>query len=152
MDIPEEKDWGNWKDDLDVRYAHGNFAGKSISEAIELFVEHSLHYQEDLQWMPIIPFQFYIHAYMEYIISERSKEDSDGASCYLRLIKLKLENEPEQVLNIFELLLPSLRAVADRQNFYDANIEIYGDFKEIFSSICRLYNKLSSKNVYRDRE
>lgn len=78
MDIPKEKDWGDWKDDLDLRYAHENFAGKSISEAIELFVRHSLHYQEDLQWMPIVPFQFYIHAYKEYILSEHSREDSDG--------------------------------------------------------------------------
>ena len=144
MDIPEEKDWGEWKDDLDLRYAHKNFAGKSISEAIDLFVKHSLHYQEDLQWMPIVPFQFYIHAYKEYILSERSRDDSDGASCYLRLIKQKLENEPDHVLNIFELLLPSLEAVADRQDFYEANTEIYGDFRKILSSICKLYNKLRS--------
>ncbi len=142
MKIPTENDWGEWKDGLDIEWAYNNFKGKSLPEAIELFVEDALQYQEDLMWMPIIPFQYYIHAYKEYIISERSKDDADGASCYLRLIEHKLETEPEQIKEIFELLAPSLEIVATRQRFYDADTDIYDDFKEILDSIHQLYRKL----------
>ncbi len=147
MEIPTEKDWGFWQDGLDLEYAHKHFSGKSISEAIELFVDHSLYYQEDLMWMPAVPFQYYIHAYKEYILSDRSKDDSDGASCYLGLIGFKLKTNPEHIISIFELLLPSAKTVAGRQEFYDANVEIYGDFKEILVSIIRQSEELILKNT-----
>lgn len=135
MNIPAEKDWENWNEDLDTRCAFEQFGGKSISEAVDLFVENALYYQEDLQWMPKIPFQYYIHAYKEYLLSPKAAEDSDAASCYLRLIKLKLETDPESVREIFDSLLPSIRHVVDNQGFYDADIEIYGDFKDLFKKI-----------------
>jgi hypothetical protein len=146
MKIPNEQDWGDWKPDLDRSYAHKIFFGKSKSEAIELFVENAISHQEDLMWMTRIPFQFYIHAYKEYILSDRSKEDSDGASCYLRLIKYKLEEEPDQITEIFNDILPSLEIVASRQEFYDADIDIYGDFKELLIDIKQRY-KANKMNI-----
>ena len=141
MEIPKEEDWGNWNDDLDTRYAFKQFGGKSISEAVDLFIENALYYQEDLQWMPIIPFQYYIHAYKEYLLSDKSSDDSDAASCYLRLIKCKLGTDRNCIIDIFDSLLPSINFVADNQAFYDADISIYGNFKDLYSEILDIYNK-----------
>ena len=142
MKIPNEEDWGDWKADLDTSYAHKIFFGKSKSEAIELFADSAISRQEDLMWMPNPPFQYYIQAYKEYMLSDRSEGDSDGASCYLSLIKFKLEEEPDQVIEIFEELLPSLEIVAGRQTFYDADIAIYGDFKKRLSDIKQLKEEI----------
>ena len=141
MNIPDEKDWENWNDDLDTRCAFEQFGGKSISEAVELFVENALYYQEDLQWMPKLPFQYYVHAYKEYLLSDRAPRDSDAASCYLRLIKLRLETDPEFVVEIFDSLLPSVRHVAENQDFYDAHMDIYGDFLVLLTEIMALNEK-----------
>ena len=140
MNIPSETDWGDWQDDLDRESAHQHFAGKNLDEAFELFAEHALFYYEDLQWMPKIPFQYYIQAYQNYLLSVRSKDDSDGASCYLRLIENRLETEPDQILDVFESLLPTMKTVANRQEFYESESHIYGDFKEILASIIEKYN------------
>ncbi len=141
MNIPARKDWENWNDDLDTRCAFKQFNGKSIPEAIELFVENAVYYQEDLQWMPAIPFQYYIQAFKDYLLSDKADGDSDAASCFLRLIKLKLETVPEDIIGIFDSLLPSILFVVENQAFYDADIEIYGDFKKIYALIYELYQK-----------
>jgi hypothetical protein len=141
MDIPAKRDWENRNDDLDTGCAFKQFGGKSLFEAVELFAENALYYQEDLQWMPKVPFQFYVHAFKEYLLSEEAAEDSDAASCFLRLIKLKLETDPEVVVEIFDSLLPSVRYVAENQKYYDADIKIYGDFQVLLSEIFTLAEK-----------
>lgn len=139
--IPAEKDWENWKDDLDTRCAYRQFGGKSLSEAADLFVENALYYQEDLYWMPKIPFRFYLRAYSKYLLSDRSIGDSDGASCYLRLIRAKLATDPDHILDIFESIFPSVQHVAKNQARYDADKEIYGDFSELFLEIMAEYDR-----------
>ena len=140
MKIPTEQDWEDWQGDLDTRYAYKMFFGKSLSDAVELFVDNALGRQEDLMWMPKTPFQFYLQAYKEYILSDRSENDSDGASCYLNLIKYKLEEESTQVTEIFETIVTSLEIVSKNQKYYDANIDIYGDFTQTFELIKEIYN------------
>ena len=141
--IPTEKDWETWRTDLDSSWACKQFSGKSIAAAVELFAENALYYQEDLLWMPKIPFQFYIQAYKAYLLSDRAVEDSDGASCYLRLIQRKLETDPEPVVEIFESITASIRYIAEHQAYYDADIAIYGDFMALYARICDLYANFS---------
>ena len=97
MQIPTEHDWANPYGDLDVRSAKEHFFGKTVDEAEELFVENALYYQEDIMFMPSIPFQYYVHAYINYLLGEQSKGDTEAASCFLMVVKCKMgihENNP----------------------------------------------------------
>jgi len=68
--------------------------------------------------MPAIPFQYYIHAMKNFLLSDASREEADGASCYLRLIERKVKNEPTLILPVLPELFDSVRIIADRQSFY----------------------------------
>ena len=89
--IPSESDWANNKYGLDEKYAYDHFNGKSRDQAFKLFRENALYYQEDLTYMYGKVFDFYLQSYIDYLLSEDSREDSDAASCFIHLIKT--ENE-----------------------------------------------------------
>ena len=89
--IPTDKDWGNNKYGLDEKYAYKNFHGKSHDEAINLFIENSMIYQEDLTYMYGYVFDFYLNSFLDYLISAEGNDNSDAANCFLGLIFIKIE-------------------------------------------------------------
>lgn len=127
--IPTEADWRSEPWALDTEYAYGNFAGKSFEDAIQLFKQNAIHYQEDVMWMPRICFRFYAHAYIAYLMSDDSKEDSDGASCFFGLAEFRADDirAGQDLTSSFE---DCLAILAQRQDFYDADVDIYGSFEE----------------------
>jgi hypothetical protein len=141
MNIPTEEDWGDYKDGLDAEWAHRDFHGKSAERAIELFAENALYYQEDLGYMAPVPFRFYLSAFMQYLGSERSRDDSDGAATYLELIIRKLRDEPEVLVPVIQEVLSCAQWVASRQGFYDAEIDIYGVFAQKYRQITDLWGR-----------
>ena len=40
-------------------------------------------------FMPLACFRYYIHAYLDYLLSDKSEGDSDGASCFFGLIEFR---------------------------------------------------------------
>ena len=68
-EIPTEADWRSEPWDLDIPHAYQHFAGKSHEQAVELFQENAIYYQEDVMFMPRKCFPFYLRAYMEYLLS-----------------------------------------------------------------------------------
>ncbi|MEN8169919.1 MAG: hypothetical protein ABFS08_06820 [Pseudomonadota bacterium] len=140
MEIPSRIDWGDIdENDLDTEWAFKQFFGKSFDEAESLFQDHALYYQEDLQSMPFIPFNFYAPALAKYIISERAKGDSDGASSFLHLIVLLLKTRRDIISRETEQLLVDASDSIDKdQKFYDADVDIYGHFSYLTSEIKRL--------------
>lgn len=54
--------------DLDEKCAYEHFFGKTLEEAREMFAERRGHvYLEDLGWMGARAFDYYVHAYMEFL-------------------------------------------------------------------------------------
>lgn len=127
--IPTESDWRSEPWDLDIPYAYKHFFGKSKAEAEQLFVNCALVYEEDLVWMPSVCLQYYIHAYIDYLHSDASKGDSDGASCFFGLVK----SRHKDIRQFDEHTQSQTRAVLDRlassQQWFEADVEIYGDFQ-----------------------
>lgn len=128
MSIPGETEWLNEHGDLDVAAARRNFFGLTLAEAEVLFRKNSLRYQEDIYFMPFACFEFYVHVYLDYLLSDHSRSDSDGASCFFGLVECRHEE-------IMKLPLPTrgkVRRVLDRlaegQTYFDAAVEIYGSF------------------------
>lgn len=128
--IPSEADWRSEPWTLDTRYAYAHFAGKSNDEAQRLFEENSLYYQEDLMFMPLACFRYYLNAYMLYLLSDASQGDSDGASCFFGLVDLRHQD----IMTCDEPTRARVMAVLDRlacsQEWFDASEAIYGNFSE----------------------
>jgi hypothetical protein len=142
MKIPSEQDWGIWRADLDESAAHQTFSGKTIAEAERLFSLHSaaaINRADELRSMPPIPFRYYILAFRDFVLSAMSKANADGASCYLHLLRDKLKWNPAAIVPVMPALLSSVKAVAERQSFYEAPISIYGSFPDLRDEVLRLY-------------
>ncbi|MFZ6733459.1 hypothetical protein ACO0LG_16145 [Undibacterium sp. Ji42W] len=141
LEIPSEEDWGDYRNDLDQKYAHKMFFGKNLEEARLLFEGAVIERTEELRFMPVIPFRYYIFAYCRYLTSTAVLgrwDASDAASCFLRLVESKLSDESDAISPIMNELMPTIEYVAKNQVLFDADVDIYGDFNEIFSEIRRL--------------
>ena len=143
-DIPSEEDWGNYEDDEDQHDAHQSFSGRDLVEVFPVFARSAISGTENLRFMPTLPFQYYIFAFCEFLISEEVLTLNDGvnaadaASCFLGLIIYKLEHQRADIEPIFDELMPYIEYVVSNQSLFDADIDIYGDFKEKFSLIQKL--------------
>jgi hypothetical protein len=128
--IPTELDWRSEPWDLEIPHAYKHFFGKSKAEAERLFVDCALVYQEDLMWMPSVCLRYYIHAYIDYLLSNESKGDSDGASCFFGFVK----SRHKDILTFGEHTQSRTKAVLERlatsQHWFEASVEIYGDFND----------------------
>ncbi len=129
MQIPSEADWRSEPWDLDIPYAYKHFFGKDRVQAAGLFVENALCYQEDVMFMPATCFYFYAHAYIDYLMSEQSEGDSDGASCFFGLVEVRADDILRGPGELRERIRALLRRLGERQTWYDATPHIYGDFR-----------------------
>jgi len=140
MNIPSKSDWGPIeKDDLDAEWAYKNFAGKSLAEAEKMFQRNAFYYQEALISMPALAFNYYAPVFAKYVLSEDASGDSDGASSFLHMIVELLEGHRSlSTQKTEETLLAAAKVVSVRQAYYDADIDIYGRFSELYSEIKQL--------------
>ena len=137
--VPNEREWGKWSGDLDQSAAHAAFFGKTIEEVEQVFATNPIEGADNLRFMPPVPFQYYIHAFKNFLLSGASKGHADAASSYLRLLQDKLHSDPTAVVPVMPSLLPSVDAVAERQAFYEAPDSIYADFTKIRDELRRSY-------------
>lgn len=137
MKIPTSADWGKIDhDDLDADWAYKTFLGKSFDDAVAMFQENALYYQEDLQSMPAAAFNFYAPALVKYITSPHAAGDSDGASSFLHMVSWMLKTQRNIMSSETELLLLSAaEQVSRNQAFYGADVNIYGEFKDHYAEI-----------------
>ena len=140
MKIPGKPEWGVIeKDNLDAEWAFKQFSGKSLEDAEKMFRENALYYQDDLIAMPSIAFNCYAPVFAKYILSEHAESDSDGASSFLHLvIELLQANRSLAALETVKILLDAAKIVSTKQNYYDADIDIYGEFSDLYNTIVQL--------------
>ena len=140
MRTPSKSSWGVIeKNNLDAECAFKQFAGKSPEEAEKMFRDNALHYQEDLLAMPSIAFNYYAPVFAKYVLSHSAKSDSDGASSFLHMvIELLQANRSLANQKTEQILISASKHVAMRQAFYNADIDIYGEFSELYGQIIKL--------------
>lgn len=140
MKIPGKSDWGVIeKNNLDAECAFEHFAGKSLDEAEKMFQENALHYQEDLISMPSVAFNYYAPVFAKYILSDNAESDSDGASSFLHMvIELLQANRSLATPETVKILIDAANIVSKKQNYYHAEIDIYGEFTELYNQIIQL--------------
>ena len=137
MNPPTRADWGDIDEsDLDAQWAFKQFFQKPFAEAEEMFQANALYYQEDLQSMPYAAFNFYAPALAKYITSEQARGDSDGASSFLHMVVWMLKTARAMIAPEIELVLVAAsQRIARDQQFYDADVDIYGRFPEVCAEI-----------------
>ncbi len=141
MKVPNKEDWGDYEKDLDANYAFKVFFGRTISEVVPLFGVNPLERTNELRFMRPIPFRYYILAFRDYLLSKESRDDADAASCYLSLIGEKIMEQPDTIGPVFPALMESMCKIAENQDFYDADEDIYGNFEELRERIMAAYEK-----------
>ena len=128
--VPTEADWRSEPWCLDTADAYDHFFGKSLAEAELLMEENAIYYQEDLVFMPTKCLEFYIEANIEYLLWNRSKGDSGGASCFFGLLECRHDDiqsfSPATISRVKNLL----DRLASHQTWYEAEPAIYGNFAE----------------------
>ena len=137
MTIPSKVQWP--AGGPDEAYAFRNFFGKSQEEATLLFKQCAIVFQEDLTYMPEIPFKFYFPSYVSYLLSDDSEGDSDGASCFLSVVRYTLNYSPHWLDELWSDVEKVLTKIEAGQEFYSASEEIYGSFPERVVDL-RLYH------------
>jgi hypothetical protein len=145
MEIPTDSDWEDAAeaDDLDLPYAYQAFGGKSNSEIQPLLKADPLERSFEIWAMPIKPFQYYILGFRDFVLSRDFEflTGSDAASGYLRLVQRKLKTHPHFIAPIFPSLAQSIEYISNNQSNYDADLDIYGDFRELANEIFVLYKQ-----------
>lgn len=128
--IPDQAVWYGYEEDLDVKYMHSLFFGKSIDDVLPYFEGgRAIERCSELLWAPRPVFQYYVHALTRFLLSERAKGESDAASPFLHLLENRETKDPGSVSSIFASLAPCVEHVAENQSFYEADVDIYGDFQ-----------------------
>jgi hypothetical protein len=130
--IPTEADWAGYKDDLEASYAHRFMLGKSIDELAHRFKNSPIERGAELLYMPRRAFQYYVFAFA--VILESPLEgagQSDCASVFLRLLCNREKSDPGSVAQIYPALRGTVEHVSANQAFFDADQDIYGDFREL---------------------
>src|SRR6266702_6883801 len=95
--IPDKAAWGDLNADPEVRYAFELFGGKSIEEALPLFRDFPIERAAELRFAPAQVFNYYIFCFANFLMSPEAEESSDAASCFLRLVRDRVESEPKEI-------------------------------------------------------
>jgi hypothetical protein len=145
--IPTEADWGDYQADVDQKWAQDQYLGCSNEEMQKYFRSKPIEAASDLQFMPEIPFRYYVLGYRDCVMAcEYDPLDaSDAASCFLNLVASKLEKEPRHIVPVMPELMPALQFVAENQARSQAEEEIYGKFREKFARIQTSYAKCKDR-------
>jgi hypothetical protein len=82
VSLPTEQDFDPFGGDLDAQHAWRSFGGFSISDALTLFRENPIHYQEDFMFMGGRAFVFYfpvLDAFLRELRLTDHEDDSPAA-------------------------------------------------------------------------
>lgn len=88
--------------------------------------------------MPYGFFNFYAPALVSYLLSERARGDSDGASSFLSNMSWLMEKSPEILSqDTKKIILDAAEKIAHSPDFYGVSPEIYGSFLDIYAKLNR---------------
>lgn len=128
--VPDRKDWGNTRVDSHLDAAYRLYAGKSVEDATPYFVSDPFQQAQALRYATQAVFDYYVFCFSEYLTKPESAGKSDMASVFMNLLVEMSEKDPQALAQVYRSLGPSVKAISERQEFYDADRDIYGSFLE----------------------
>ena len=128
-------------DDLDGRVACKHFFGRSLEEAVALFRESDIYYQEALMWMGAPAFRFYLPAVFQFI--RLAEVDSSGfVSHFASTLEYRLENEPTEMIPIAPQLAELCGYIIENWSRFSEGAAAYGDVRTRYETLCREFSRL----------
>jgi len=152
MTIPSKDDWVFHPLDPDAAEAYQNFYGKTLTEAFALFEENALYYQEDIMFMPVNCFRYYVHSYIDYLLSDLSKGNSDGANCFFGIVEIRNEDIKSSSQELRDRIREVLQHLGARQNWFEALPEVYGDFRKRSEECLNMIDEQNQNNNAQNEE
>lgn len=145
--VPTEADWGDYRADLDAKWAHDQFCGRTNEQMQKYIYGAPLGAAEDLRSMPEVPFRYYILGYRDYVMAGNFREydASSAASCFIELVLQKLEQQPRYIAPVMPELLSAVEHVARNQVAFDAHESTYGNFMEMLKRIQVLHEEVKGR-------
>lgn len=126
MTLPSRQDI-NVYDSIDERCACEHFLGKSLAEAEAMFRENWQYYQEDLVFMGISAFRFYVQAAIRFIQSDAATGDSSVVSCFAMILEHRLEHESAELVPIADRLASICGYILEQHERFDFMPETLDD-------------------------
>lgn len=107
MTIPTARDINPFPQNLDGQYAESHFLGRTVDEVFDLFCERpgsfEQTYEEDLLFMGVVAFKYYVPAAIRYANSDARRYDCQTARILLGLLSHRWHDEREQLSDLREL-------------------------------------------------
>jgi len=129
MSLPTQKDI-NVYGSLDEQYASEHFFGKDLHEAELLFRENCGYYCEDLMWMGIKAFQFYVTAAIRYLVSAGEQADEYDVQGFVSAVSFRFENDGKEFgTDVFSGIRACLLHLLAHWGDYDIDETIYADLR-----------------------
>lgn len=140
--IPTNEDWGDFEGNLDVAHAYRFFSGRDNKEVQEEFKKNVLMRCFDIGYMPIVPFHYYILGLRDFIFSDIDDcfGKATAADCFIGLIEDKLSVSPEYICPIWNKLVDAVEAIASGQEYFNMDVDIYGDSRDRIKKMLNMVN------------
>ncbi|MGN7437190.1 MAG: hypothetical protein ACTHOO_01005 [Alcanivorax sp.] len=155
LKIPTENDWNTLEHDkprdqvasLDRQHAKLNFLGKSFTDAFDMFDENIGKYMTHFWDMPRACFKYYylaLIAYLRNVPENYVYDDTDYPKDYacasdtvFSTLEYRLQHYPDGLGNVLyeDGVMDDLEYIANNQTLYDADIDIFDNYKDRLSKI-----------------
>lgn len=137
------KDEINVHNSLDEISACKHFFNKTLQQAEALFRENSSYYQEDLMWMGIRAFNFYLQAVINYLKSDDSTGDDHLIDCLYEIVMFRLKEK--EFLLVIDRLNEMIDYVIGNYEKFKVDQNVYGDligkYRQLKSQLAVLKQK-----------
>lgn len=135
MNLPTKEEI-NVYNSLDEISACEHFLNKTLQQAEAMFRENSSYYQEDLMWMGIRAFNFYLQAVINYLKSDESAGDDYLIDCLYEIVMFRLKEKQ------FCLVIDRVNEMID---YIIGNYDKFKVDKNIYRDLIGKYRQLKSQ-------
>ncbi|WP_266125940.1 hypothetical protein [Acinetobacter bereziniae] len=142
--IPTISDWGEIDPiDYDAQYTFDKYMDKSLNDMMEMLHSSLMERAFELQYMPDKVFNYYILGLKKYIeVTALNDDTSSAVSIFFNLIEERVRKEPNVIKDVYPELKPILYHIANNQEKFDADVDIYGKFMDKYNFIESEMSKL----------
>lgn len=142
--IPTISDWGEIDPiDYDAQYTFDKYMDKSLNDMMEMLHSSLMERAFELQYMPDKVFNYYILGLKKYIeVTALNDDTSSAVSIFFNLIEERVRKEPNVIKDVYPELKPILYHIANNQEEFDADVDIYGKFMDKYNFIESKMSKL----------
>lgn len=132
IDKCDPSDWDLTPSNLHETWAYKTLTELSRDDAVSILKNNPTTYTEAIAYARGACLLFHLENLLDFLLNNESEDNFAAAYAYIKLIcRDEPENQiPNELREKFEL---GAKKIAERQLSYGADIDIYGNFMEMYS-------------------